>query len=188
MRTRPRSHEAPRARELPLLRRSDFMRYSLTAPPAERSSGLRGSAPPCPSRGRGRRASRRPAESGRVPAQMWQGWTQSRRRCGTRCAQSRRRCGRGAPGPGADVAGVGPVPAQAQPWAGAALMPVAVKSVANVVSCVATPRCPDTGRAESRRSQTLYYRCDSVVALRRVVLRDGAHGPASPCRACRDGT
>jgi hypothetical protein len=37
----------------------------------------------------------------RVPAQMWQGW-----------AQSRRGCGRGEPSPGADVAGVSPVPAQ----------------------------------------------------------------------------
>jgi len=38
---------------------------------------------------------------GPVPAPMWQGW-----------AQSRRRCGRGEPSPGADVAGVSPVPAQ----------------------------------------------------------------------------
>ncbi len=38
---------------------------------------------------------------------MWQGW-----------AESRRRCGRGGPSPGADVAGVSPVPAQMwQGWA-----------------------------------------------------------------------
>ncbi len=42
---------------------------------------------------------------GPVPAQMWQGW-----------AQSRRRCGRGEPSPGADVEGVSPVPAQT--WKG----------------------------------------------------------------------
>ena len=36
-----------------------------------------------------------------VPAQMWEGW-----------AQSRRRCGRGVPSPGADVAGVSPVTVQ----------------------------------------------------------------------------
>jgi hypothetical protein len=40
-----------------------------------------------------------------VPAQMWAGW-----------AQSRRRCGQGEPSPGAGVAGLGPVPAQM--WAG----------------------------------------------------------------------
>jgi hypothetical protein len=38
---------------------------------------------------------------GPVPVQMWEGW-----------AQSRRRCGRGEPSPGADVAGVSPVPMQ----------------------------------------------------------------------------
>ena len=41
------------------------------------------------------------AEHGPVPVQMWQGW-----------AQFRCRCGRGRPSPGADVAGVGPVPVQ----------------------------------------------------------------------------
>jgi hypothetical protein len=45
------------------------------------------------------------ARASRVPAQMWQGG-----------AQSRRRCGRGEPSPGADVAGGSPVPAQM--WAG----------------------------------------------------------------------
>jgi hypothetical protein len=42
-----------------------------------------------------------------VPAQMWAGG-----------AQSRRRCGRGEPSPGADVGGGSPVPAQM--WAGGA--------------------------------------------------------------------
>jgi hypothetical protein len=69
-----------------------------------------------------------------VPAQMWLGWAQSRRRCGrgeplprrgcavgyaqavAACAlstgtQSLCRCGRGEPSPGADVAGVSPVAA-----------------------------------------------------------------------------
>jgi hypothetical protein len=43
----------------------------------------------------------RGARAGPVPVQMWQ-WR----------AQSRRRCGRLEPSPGADVAGVSPVPAQ----------------------------------------------------------------------------
>jgi hypothetical protein len=42
----------------------------------------------------------------RVPVQMWEGW-----------AESRCRCGRGGPSPGADVGGVGPVPVQM--WEGA---------------------------------------------------------------------
>ena len=41
---------------------------------------------------------------GPVPEQMWVGW-----------AQSRCRCGRGGPSPGADVGGVGPVPAPMWP-------------------------------------------------------------------------
>ena len=49
-----------------------------------------------------RRLRRRAAHSrARVPVQMWEGW-----------AQSRCRCGRGGPSPGAHVGGVGPVPVQ----------------------------------------------------------------------------
>jgi hypothetical protein len=46
-----------------------------------------------------------------VLVQMWWGW-----------ARSRRRCGQGEPNPGADVAGMSPVPAQM--WPGASLVPM----------------------------------------------------------------
>ena len=47
-----------------------------------------------------------------VPVQMWQGRAQSRCRCERGEPQSLCGCGRGEPSPGADVAGVSPVPVQ----------------------------------------------------------------------------